>query len=593
MTPQIVVAALLCAIALVAALRLGLWRRRAAVEERSSIYRFAALLALQPITCGLLYCALFPPFRGGEATALRVATAAAPATLVADGGSPLISLPEAGLSIGEQAPDLATALRRHPGVRTIEVVGAGLTPRDIEAARKVGVRFARPAQPPGILSITPPHRVAPGASFTVGGTVVAQRGVSVELLDPAGRATDRTAPCAGGSFQLQGTARSAGSARFNLRLRTGGRVIETAIVPIWVDDATRPKLLILAGAPNAEAKFLRRWATDAGYDVTTRISAGGGVVLGDGPVALTPGALAAYDAAIVDDRAWETARAALLAATRDGMGLVLHPGGPIDAATLGQWRALGFGLAGANRQTPLALPPAAHPAIARTRMGPPSEGASAELDMHTDAPPELGRLDLSPGGRDTVRLVDGAGGTGLAAWRQVGQGRVALFTATDSYGLILTGRRDLHNDWWSAMVSAVARPSIVAEMDTRLLWRDERVTLCGVSVNARIRAADGRSTTPQVVGTCAAFWPSSIGFHRLEDGPRSRIFYVRSASELRAARRSRDGDATMLLSSSTRWPERVAAAAIHPWFWWMAWFGASVLLWWLERSRFGRAQSAR
>jgi Trk K+ transport system NAD-binding subunit len=36
-------------------------------------------------------------------------------------------------------------------------------------------------------------------------------------------------------------------------------------------------LLIMAGAPGPEVKYLRRWATDAGFAVTTRMSAGGGI----------------------------------------------------------------------------------------------------------------------------------------------------------------------------------------------------------------------------------------------------------------------------------------------------------------------------
>ena len=52
-------------------------------------------------------------------------------------GQPRVALPEAAASDGsERVPDLGTALRRHPDVRTLHVVGDGLEARDRDALGK-------------------------------------------------------------------------------------------------------------------------------------------------------------------------------------------------------------------------------------------------------------------------------------------------------------------------------------------------------------------------------------------------------------------------------------------------------------------------
>ena len=132
-------------------------------------------------------------------------------------------------------------------------------------------------------------------------------------------------------------------------------MVEQAAVPLLVTDSLAPRLLILAAAPGPEVKYLRRWATDAGFTVTTQMSAGGGIALGDPTIAINGATLRRFDLAIVDDRSWAAQRGVLTGAAREGLGLILRPSGPIDGATRAQWRALGFGI-GSGDLAPIALP---------------------------------------------------------------------------------------------------------------------------------------------------------------------------------------------------------------------------------------------
>ncbi|SEJ65392.1 hypothetical protein SAMN05518849_110128 [Sphingobium sp. AP50] len=584
MTPQIIVALILGLAVLIGGVRLLLWHRASGAQ--ASPLRTSLLLLLQPIAAGLLYMALFPPGTADSASSLRTTTAHA-SQLAAAGGSPLILLPEApAIGGGEAVPDLATALRRHPGVTSLTILGDGLGPRDIDAARGLAVHFDPPPLHPGILHLAPPPAVAPGARFTVGVTLTGLPNATAELIDPAGRVTDSGAPDKGGHVLLAGTARAAGATAFTLRVRRDRRLIEQADVPIWVADNSRPKLLILAGAPGAEVKYLRRWAIDAGYDVTTQMSAGGGITLGDAPVALDAASLRRFDAAIVDDRSWAGSRGALLAAARGGMGLILRPGGPIDGATRSQWQALGFGLSGPGGVAPLVLPKIDAEAVARTRQGIGSEEVPVDIATTDDYLPDVSRLGLTPGGNDAVPLLRDAGGATLGAWRALGAGRVALFTGINSYGLTLTGRRDLYGDWWSTLLDTVARPAPGSRALTDTGWVGQRMTLCGLTGEAQV---DAQARMLPVNG-CGGYWPTQAGWHMLRSKAAASAFYVQPAGALPTMRAARDRQAMALLSAG----EAKQASAALPgqsgtaWLWWLGWLAVSALLWWLERSRIGR-----
>lgn len=601
MTPKLILAGVLVVAVLAAWARLVLRRRSA---PRAPMWRFALLMAAQPVCAALLFLCLFPPATRVASGTLTIATAGAPRTAVSTTGARLIALPEApDLAGAEHVPDLGTALRRHPGVRSIRVIGAGLTTRDRDAAQGLAVAFDPPPAPRGVVALQPPIRVAPGAGFQAGGQVSGLTGASVDLIDPAGHVTDTQKTDADGRFVLSGTARAAGPATFVVRVRdVAGQTVEQADLPVLVEGDAAPRLLIMAGAPGPEVKYLRRWATDAGFDVVTRMSAGGGIELGDAPVAINAAILRRFDAAVIDDRSWAGLggqRGEVLSAVRDGMGLVLRSGGALDDATRGQWRSLGFSLTGGSGLAPVVLPAAMDADILKTRRGIPAADAGADLDLGEDIVPEISRLAVTPSGGDVVPLLRDGGGATLSAWRSVGRGRVAVFTGVDSFGLILVGRGDLYGDWWSGMLSAVARPTGGASPAfSGTAWAGERVVLCGLSPGARVERPDGGATMLQTgsgAPGCAGFWPDAAGWHLLRtsavDGAeRVWPFHVQPADRLPGVRAMRDRDATMMLSRTSAAASGAGTQDIpgSSWPWFLAWLVVSAGLWWFERSGRGR-----
>src|SRR5690606_820868 len=107
-----------------------LWRAHRLDPRVPRAWRLFALLAAQPLLAGALYLTLFPPQRAVDPAALVLLTEGARAADAARAEGIVLALPEAGdAGAIPRVPDLATALRRHPGTHRVQVLGAGLAAR--------------------------------------------------------------------------------------------------------------------------------------------------------------------------------------------------------------------------------------------------------------------------------------------------------------------------------------------------------------------------------------------------------------------------------------------------------------------------------
>lgn len=587
--PRVWTAVVIALALAVSVARLMLWRRTAELAGRGPMRRLASLIVLQLAAGVLLHLTLFPPAGVLRHGVLMVATEGAPAEIVVAPGDVLVALPEAGaVRDAVPVPDLATALRRYPQAARIRVEGQGLAARD-RGDLPVPVDFDPPPPPPGLIDLTPPGWAAPGAPISVGGQVGALTAGVVELVDPAGRIVDRRRVAAGQRFVLTSTTRAAGLALFSLRLRdAAGMLVEQVAVPVETRAQAQPRVRLLAGAPSAETKFLRRWAEDAGIDLGIEIDLGGGVRLGDAVGPLTRQTLGEIDLLVIDDRRWETldagARAALTTAVDDGLGLLLRPTGPLSGATRRDWAQLGLSLSGGETAMPL-------------RLG----SATTDVDARDAATPdtELARRDIGHEGPGAVSLLRDADGVALASWRSRGTGRVGVWTVTDSYALVLTGQSDRYGEVWSALFSALARPG-----EDRPVQIDpfpqvgQRVAICQLIGQASVvgpeRAPRALRVDPATgERNCAAYWPERSGWHVVRDSAgRETPFHVHAAEAGASLRAFANREATLTLAAVGAHDRARAVASRapgNPWPWFAALLIVAALLWWLERIPRGRA----
>jgi len=572
----------------------------------------AALIALQALAALLLYFTLLPPPRSVDAGQLIVLTGNATLAGNPPPGTTRIALPEAPATThADRAPDLATALRQHPGSTALLLVGDGLAARDIDTALPAHTTLQAAPAPTGWVALQPPTATAPGALFTVSARANGVAHARAELLDPAGIVVDRAALDAQGRVRLQGTARAAGRSELTLRLLDDQQhAVDTVPVPLQTLAAAAPRVLIVAGAPGPEMKYLRRWAADTGLDVHAQASAGGGVLLGDAPVALTAARLANTDVLVLDERSLASLgaaqRSAVAQALRAGLGVVVRSSGPLTDATRQVLRSWGLPVIGGTRAAPLALPADPEPALLQARRGPqrPATESTAYIDdadtaSHSAAPPALERFEVDLPGSDA--LLHDAKGAAIGGWRSVGRGRIALLPITDSYRLVLSGRDDRHAELWSGVFAAVTRalPGAPAvRLPSTTPWSGERMTLCDVPDAAQVRDPEGQRIALQVDPTtgaqrCAGYWPQHAGWHQLQHGDTAQAFYVFDPAAARLLHRQQQRDATAERLAVTH-PSPATAPDTMPgprWPWLLAFIVVAAQLWWLERRR-ARSASA-
>ncbi|QYF38112.1 carboxypeptidase regulatory-like domain-containing protein [Xanthomonas citri pv. citri] len=323
--------------------------------------RLWLLLAAQPLLAALLYPVLLPPPRAGTDGELHVATAGTAAGQVSTGDlARWVALPEAPALPGVmRVPDLATALRRAPGTTALVVHGSGLPARDREGLN-IPLRLTLDPAPRGVVAVSPPPPVTPGDTIAVAAQVQGLPDARVELLDPAGQVVDSAVANRAGRVRLRGLARAPGQVLFAVRARDAAGAERSRVeVPVLIAAVPPMRVLLLAGAPQPELKYLRRWASDAGLDVRSQIAVGPGVQLGEG-AALDAASLDRLDLLIVDPRrpvALGTAqRQTMRAAIQRGLGVLVRTDGPLDAGTRTALAELGLGVSGGGTSRPVPAP---------------------------------------------------------------------------------------------------------------------------------------------------------------------------------------------------------------------------------------------
>ena len=597
------IASALLAIVLIGSVRTLLQQRR---NRTHGTARVIALLLLQIGAAALLYLTLLPPPVHIAAQRLTLLTGHAAGALNAAGDASVIALPEAPSRSGTRAaPDLATALRQHPGTQALVLQGDGLAARDRDVALPRQVTLQPAAAPRGWVALQPPAITVPGAPFTVRARAQGVAGARAELLDPAGVVVDRATPGRDGSVVLDGVARASGRSEFSLRLLDADRhVVDTVPVPLQTDDAPGVRVLVLAGAPSPELKYLRRWATDTGLELHAQASAGAGVVLGDAPVALTAARLTATDVLILDERSVAALgppqRAAVQQALRDGLGVLVRSSGPLTDGTRQTLRSWGLGISGSNQSLPLRLAADPDPALLQARRGPQRAASAptaaideADSTSHNAPLPALEQFNLHA--LNATPLLHDASGAALGGWRDVGRGRLALLPLTDSYRLVLAGRDDRHAELWSSVVAALARPlapPASVRLGSATAWAGERIALCALADGTTVRSPQGATVVlhidPGTAGDrCAGYWPQQAGWHQVQMGARTQAFYVFDPAHARAMHRQQTRDATALRITAAGGTDAQATRAVPgprlPWL--LAFVLAAGLLWWLERRR--------
>jgi hypothetical protein len=549
-------------------------------------------LWLQVPAAAFLYLGLFPPQVGLRADTLTVLVGThLPGSLAHD--RLVVALPGATAPpLAESAPDLATALRKHAGVSRLEITGGGLPARDREAVAGRELSF-QPAPARGLVELQSPDTVPLGRQWALSGRVAARTtGAAspttgapparrVELRDPSGALVDAVDVDAAGRFALSAAARGVGAVRFELRLLGADHsVVDTISIPLVVINGAPLAVIARYGDLNPELKYWRRWATDTGLSVGVAAGVTDGVSVHAGDARLTAESLARVDVVMIDARGWAALdaaeKAALPAALEQGLGLLLRADSTLTPGTIAEWRDLGFAVS--------------------TAATPSSVTLDRRLGLHERAQFTAAAVTVEAPMSSVQLRADDA--TPLAWWRSRGRGRVALWRLEDSYRLVLMGERERYSSLWASTLELLARPRAPAAPGPQLphtAWVLERAVLCGLGPAATVLPpGDGPAIALTVNSAgCAALWPATPGWHRLETGGNVWPFYVRAANDGASWRAALDATATAALAAAAR--DRPAQAGRGPasleslqsptarWPWLLGCLVLMGIIWWWER----------
>lgn len=197
------------------------------------------LLALgQLLMGGALALLLFPPsLPRDRETAVVLSpgvTASQMEGIQAD--ATLIVLPEVLPEIvrTERAADLGSALRQHPEIGSLRILGDGLPARDRAVVAGLGLAFEPAPEPTGLVELQVPESVSAGTLWTLTGRVAGVTGARLELVDRSDAVVAAATVGDDGRFRLATTSKS--SARMLYRLRVlDASDVEIEHVPVAVD----------------------------------------------------------------------------------------------------------------------------------------------------------------------------------------------------------------------------------------------------------------------------------------------------------------------------------------------------------------------
>lgn len=552
---------------LVLASLVGIWR---ALRLRRA--RGVVDVVGPPLMAILLWLVLYPPMIEKAQVEAVVLTPGVTDQQLAqlDSSSPIVALPgviAADRSI-ERAPDLATALRRHPAFGSLRVLGDGLPERDRDSVDQRGLSFEPGTESRGVIELESPAVVRAGSLWTMQGKVAGVEGGQVRLLDRSGGVAAHAAIEESGRFRLFAAARTPGEAVYRLQvLDAAEAVIEELPLGVVIAAGDSLNTMILAGAADAETKYLRRWIIDSGSTLASRISLSRGIEQRQHDAELSAASLEKTDLLVTDERGWaglsESGKALIRDAVEHGMGLLLRVGGSLSSKTRSEWAELGFHIESTD--------------LARS-----SRLLSAGADI------ELTRMPLLISGETSVPLLTATDGSVLARWRAFGQGRIALWLPLDTWRMSTRGDKARYGTLWSNTFSILARARGATQpLLPRAPRVGQRAAICGIGADAFIE--DGQAQRHRLLidseaGNCAAWWPAQAGWQQLVDADRRVPIFVLAAGEAAALMRQEIRAATRQLVR----PPSVAAvhrAEMPRWPLFLAWLLASAGLWWWQRSR--------
>ena len=352
------------------------------------------------------------------------------------------------------------------------------------------------------------------------------RVIQLQLLDPAGNTAAEGRYKHGHPFTLETRVKTRGLLEYRLQALDAGEIKASQVLPFESGAGNDLDIMIVQSAPSFETRQLKDYAAANGHRVrlNTAISKGKYILQSanlppDTDTELSPAVLAEQDILIMDGRAFAELpsrhRQWLSDAVENGLGLLLLA----DASLLNEQDPTAAGLLQGFELSPLN---GAEPDVI------PHSLAGGERNWKEPVAATAMQLDAQDGNV----LIAGDDGRNLVVSRASGLGAIGISLIRDSHGWLTAGRRSQWSDYWSLLLSSLARQrndSFLLPAPDAVFHRvNRRTALCAMTRDAEpgIRVLDiaphGQQTilelkpTPDTLQSsrrCAFFWPRASGWH--------------------------------------------------------------------------------
>lgn len=426
--------------------------------------------------------------------------------------------------------DFYTFRQEQPHVQTIHILGHGLAEQDLLTLQDVSVIPHLSSVAAGIASITWPETITLGEALTVAGQYSQTIDEETTLyLQAAGQVRDsvRLKEIGQHTFQLRYTPKQEGRYTYSLTARSGDKVDTLGHVPVKVDAAIKPAVLLVSSFPLFEFKFLKNHLGQLQHKVALRSTVSKGMYQSEwlnmvqtDLSRITPKLLQQFDLVIIEPQALQelsSAERATLqrAVTEDGLGVLT-----VAAEQLGNRTTAFF----TNFQSKRLSQQDTRSARAYWTNG--TTAAVIPVSPYTLVSSEA-----------VTGLIEEQSNNLLAAGRKAGWGTVALSVVPQTFSWQLEGKQNTYASYWAHLLSSVAKREVqdkfwqvskpqVPQIHQPVTLQLTDYTLITASL---IPAATVRSTADTVRTGIAlqqsvhqpevyegTFWPRRSGWHVVE-----------------------------------------------------------------------------
>jgi hypothetical protein len=438
-------------------------------------------------------------------------------------------------------PELGYYLRIHPEISGLQVSGNGLSAAELKQVGDRSYEFKPATAAGGVLSVSWPDKLPSSSLLQVEGRFENTKDTPVKLvLEGLGTRMDSVviSPKQKLSFKLSCRPKQVGRAIYHLLVNEGAEEVGREPIPFTVYEPVKLKVMVLAGAPDFEDKFMRNWLLENHYLAyfRTRISkdkfsVDAVNVPGSQVPAFSASMFAKYDLLIADDEELAALPGAmqsrLRAAVSSGTGLLVRLADDKPKSVF----AKGFRVQNSNDSI--------SSSVVAVISG---EG------MKLKPVPVNRQAYISPAA-EQVPVIENFSGKILLSNTMLGRGRIAASTLHTTYNWILSGASADYGLYWSAVINKTSReaekvlswsvspqlPAVGEELALSFQTQSDS-SLPRVLLNQKAIAVQQHPMLPFFWQSLA--WPERSGWNEFKIGDKpAEAFYVYGVRDWNSVKR--------------------------------------------------------